>query len=109
MTHRLRTYDQVPPGGFRYQQNGPKPRKFGPEPSIQNLSQQVASYRKANKLERPGIADVLIDVDRQNAARLGNDPRWTVPVDASSGTVSISPTSPVLGGSCAGCGGTVLN
>jgi hypothetical protein len=104
MNCRLRTYSVNPPGNYIYHQHGDKPRKFGPEPLIQSLAQNMASYRTANNLPRASVQECLVDADRFTAQRLGCDRKWTVPVEGESNDVPMLASSVYVGGGCAGCG-----
>lgn len=96
---RLRSYDYSPPGGYCFP-------GFQCSPMIEVLARQVQSYRKANGLARATYAEALADVDREQCARLGNNPQYCIPCADQSTQVALAPNAPGLA-PCAGCGATV--
>lgn len=107
MRFRLKSYDQVPPGSYVYQQTKGIKRKFGPLPSIEMLAGEVSSFRTANNLPRASIQESLIDVDQYTCWRLGGMRAFCVAVDDEARAASaLSPTSPIAA-PCYGCGASI--
>ncbi len=103
MSHRLRSNQASPPGGFPYYQGGDKPHKFTSVPVIEDQAKAVSSYRTANNLPRASLEETLIDVDRYTCARIGNNPRFCIPCGEND-PVSSAVTAPPPVGGCKGCG-----
>lgn len=107
---RLRSYDESPPGLFRYSavENGIK-LKFGPSPMIEEVARMLSQARKANNLPRSEVKQSLEDVDQQTCARLGNMPRYCVPCEQTPGAapiIGLGSSSPIVT-PCGGCGAKV--
>lgn len=101
MIWRLINHNDVLPGAFRYEDRQMGSHRFGPNEDIDKLAAEVSSFRTANKLKRATVEECLIDVDRFNAARVGGNPRWCVPVDSE---VIHSEAAARRGTGCKGCG-----
>lgn len=101
MICRLISYDLVIPGQYRYEDRQNGSHKFGPNPSIVSLAEELASFRSANKLKRATYDECVIDIDRYNAQRLGCNRLWCVPVDA---VVIQTEAAARRGTGCRGCG-----
>jgi hypothetical protein len=106
---RLRTYEQTPPGGYTFDEMGPKPRHFRGEPMIEALAKQVWGYRKGNGLPRATYKEAIEDVDRQTCARLGNSTRFCISCEQNDGQVAMAADTPGLSGPCKGCGAPVTS
>lgn len=98
MGWHLRTYDQAPPGGYPYSQNGVF---FASQPLIEAQAQIVSVYRKGNNLSRSSVAEALADVDLYTCQRLGYMPEFCANSDAPPGAASYLVAT---GGKCRGCG-----
>ncbi len=105
--YRLRSYAIPLPGGYSYVQPEPKGRKFPSQPIPEAQARTVLDYRRGNGLPRSTYEECLIDVDRYQAVRLGNNPMYCIPVnpDAPKG-VAVASNAPGLQ-PCAGCGAKV--
>lgn len=77
---RLRSYDLVVPGQYRFEQDG---YKWGPNPDLFSLRGEVLSWRTANKRARATADETLTDIERWNCQRFGCNEQWCVPVDSS--------------------------
>lgn len=98
MGWHLRTYDQTPPGGYPYSQNGVF---FPSQPMIEAQAQIVAAYRSANGLPRATVAEALADVDYYTCQRLGFMPDYCANSGAPPGAATYLTAA---GGTCKTCG-----
>lgn len=105
MSYRLRSYELTPPGGYVYEQTEGIYRKFPSVPMVEDQARSVSSFRKANGLPRPSVAEALRDIDRQTCARLGNSLAWCIPSDGQ--TVALNASNPIIAPPCQGCGAPV--
>lgn len=103
---RLRSYDITVQGGFTYEQTVGVYRKFGPEPLIDAVANQVYDFRRANNLPRATLRESLEDVDHYNCAKIGNNQNFCVPCDGQA-QVAVNWTSPMVAKPCGGCGAPV--
>jgi hypothetical protein len=102
---RLRSYEMPVPGNYPY--IDPSGRKFRAEPMAEAQAHNVEAFRKGNGRPRATYAECLEDVDRFNAKRLGNDPRFCVEVNADDPhQLGVSANAPGLE-QCKGCGAPV--
>lgn len=99
---RLRSYDLNPPGGYPYEQTEGIRKPFPSQPLIEAQAAIVADFRKGNGLPRSDVKQALEDVDHYQCFRLGNNPRWCVPVDGAS-ILPLNTSSPIIA-PCKGCG-----
>ena len=107
MAYRLRTYDESPPGLYRFAATeGGIKLTAGPSPMIEAAARELANKRAANGLPRSGIKDALVDIDRYTCARLGNMPRYCIQVDGENMAPALSSASPIIT-PCSGCGAKV--
>ena len=104
--YRLRSYDQSPPGGYPYRQEGSKPRTFTAVPLIESQARNVESYRKSNGLPRATYPESLVDVDRYQCIRMGNNPQYCIPCESQSQSVAVAANAPGLV-PCGSCGARV--
>lgn len=105
MNWRLRTYDELPPGMFRYSAiEGGISVNLGASPMIEAVGRQLSEFRKANNLPRSGLQESVADVDAYTCQRLGGMSKYCVP--AGDPKVALSTVSPVVT-PCRGCGARV--
>ncbi len=105
--YRLRSYAIPLPGGYSYVQPEPKGRKFPAQPMPEAQAQTVWDYRKGNGLPRASYAECLVDVDRYQCIRLGNNPMFCIPVNQDAvNQVAVASNAPGLQ-PCATCGAKV--
>ena len=110
---RLRSYEVNPPGGYLYVQTQGVKRNFPAEPLIEAQAKIVSAFRAGNNLPRANVRQCIEDIDRFNAQRLGCNRQWTVPINSTgeTKTISLANTHPLVsasGGGCKGCGATVF-
>lgn len=104
MKYRLITYDVSPPGGYPYTQVTGLPHEFPSLPTIESQAEVVSNFRKNNGLPFSSKLEALRHIDCQVCARLGNDPKWCVPVNADGPQqTALGPTHPMVA-PCLGCG-----
>lgn len=75
---KLFQFTPFPPGGFPYEQtfNG-KTYKWPDEGlDIEQQSARILQFRRANRVPRRTLAEVIEDLSEFTCARLGNDPTW---------------------------------
>lgn len=101
-SHRLRSYDYSPPGGYCFEENGPPYKKFPCLPTAESQAQAVLDFRIGNSLPRATIQQALRDVDYYQCLRLGFNPKWCVPADVAN-VLPLNSTSPIIA-PCKGCG-----
>ena len=103
MTYRLRSYDQIPTGGYPYNQPEPKPFHFKSEPLIEEQAKIVLSYRRGNRLARATFRECLEDIDHFTCSRLNGNPTFCVTVEDGSNAIALTDNAPGLN-PCKGCG-----
>lgn len=108
MIMRLRSYDTVPMGGYPYAQTGDKPRNFPSQPMIEAQARIVSSYRLSNGLPRSSFAETLSDIDQFQCLRLGNNPRYCIPINPDDpNALALAQNTPGITAPCSGCGAKV--
>lgn len=107
-THRLRTYDQAPPGGYPFVQTEGIGRNFPSIPMIEDQAKAVSAFRAGNGLPRASLKEALEDVDCYTCQRLGNMGAFCVEVSPGAPkTVALNESSPIVAPPCKGCGAKV--
>lgn len=101
---RLKNYTSYPSGEYPYVQTEGIYREFpGDGLSIEQQAKRVAEFRSANRLPRPGISEVVHDIDLYTCQRLNGNPQWCHDTDQPTPT----PATLIQHGPCAGCGANV--
>lgn len=104
----IRSYDYAPPGSWTFWQTTGADRKFGPDPSVENLARTVAGFRAGNGLPRATVREALFDIGCYTCFRINNDPAFCNPFqEGSAEVVGFNETSPTVAAPCAGCGAPI--
>lgn len=106
---RIRSYDYAPPDSWLFWEriNG-FDKKFGPDPSIENLARIVAGFRAGNGLPRATVKEALFDIGCYTCFRINNDPSFCNPAEEGAAEViGFGETSSVVGAPCQGCGAPI--
>jgi hypothetical protein len=72
----LKSFRQMIPGNYFYEQREPIAHKFDATPSIEDLAYRVSQFRVANKISRASLSESFEDVVLYQCARLNNSPEW---------------------------------
>lgn len=110
MRRLISTTATCPPGSWRYKEtferNGRTLTKtFYSSPEFSDVCKRVRGFRLGNKLPRPSMQEVAIDVEKYMLAQpgIGDNPRFSYEANPD----DTAPAIPASGGGCAGCGAVV--
>jgi len=100
----LKNYGQPIPGNYFFVQRTGIYHTFPAVPFIEEVAKAVSSFRIANKLPRPSLAESLEDVDSFNCEIRNNDPKYCRQCEESQTFESIHANHPFVKPPCATCG-----
>lgn len=93
---------QVPPGEWRYNQNGVQ---FGPSPQYMAVAVPLSDFRKGNNLDRSDLRSCVMDLVTYTVSRLPQNSEFLYETNQS--VEELTPAVSSKGGGCAGCGASV--